>query len=153
MYCSIAILHDSASISVWLSSGRRRKSKSSTSKKEEKLLKQLRQITQLMQEGRLEAASPEMEAEEVPYSADWEGTRLKSESPSSSHHFTKCTFIALIVADFVSRAFKYIFNYKKQFYATRLSYFYFCTLIQATQRRPTQCMMIPTKNADLTPLY
>ncbi|XP_056237774.1 protein RIC-3 [Seriola aureovittata] len=54
-------------------SGRRRKSKTSTSKKEEKLLRQLRQITQLMQEGRLEAASPEMEAEEVPYGADWEG--------------------------------------------------------------------------------
>lgn len=28
-----------------------------------------------MQEGRLEGASPEMEAEEVPYGADWEGTR------------------------------------------------------------------------------
>ncbi|XP_041843379.1 protein RIC-3 [Melanotaenia boesemani] len=55
------------------SSGRRRKSKSSISKKEEKLLKQLRQITMLMQEGRLDGASPEMEAEEVPYSADWEG--------------------------------------------------------------------------------
>ncbi|XP_030270868.1 protein RIC-3 [Sparus aurata] len=54
-------------------SGRRRKSKTSTSKKEEKLLRQLRQITQLMQEGRLEAASPEMEAEQVPYGADWEG--------------------------------------------------------------------------------
>ncbi|XP_068597981.1 LOW QUALITY PROTEIN: protein RIC-3 [Brachionichthys hirsutus] len=53
-------------------SGRRRKSRS-TSKKEEKLLRQLRQITQLMQEGRLEAASPEMEAEEVPYGAEWEG--------------------------------------------------------------------------------
>lgn len=56
-----------------LSSGRRRKSKTTTSKKEEKLLRQLRQITQLMQEGRLEGASPEMEAEEVPYGADWEG--------------------------------------------------------------------------------
>ncbi|XP_039652063.1 protein RIC-3 [Perca fluviatilis] len=55
------------------SSGRRRKSKTSISKKEEKLLKQLRQITQLIQEGRLEALSPEMEAEEVPYCADWEG--------------------------------------------------------------------------------
>ncbi|XP_034738978.1 protein RIC-3 [Etheostoma cragini] len=55
------------------SSGRRRKSKTSISKKEEKLLKQLRQITQLIQEGRLEAVSPEMEAEEVPYCADWEG--------------------------------------------------------------------------------
>ncbi|KAM9860541.1 protein RIC-3 [Aulostomus maculatus] len=54
-------------------SGKRRKSKTSTSKKEEKLLRQLRQITQLMQEGRLEGASPEMEAEEVPYGADWEG--------------------------------------------------------------------------------
>ncbi|XP_045888980.1 LOW QUALITY PROTEIN: protein RIC-3 [Micropterus dolomieu] len=54
-------------------SGRRRKSKTTTSKKEEKLLRQLRQITQLMQESRLEGASPEMEAEEVPYSADWEG--------------------------------------------------------------------------------
>ncbi|KAM4743945.1 protein RIC-3 [Anableps anableps] len=55
------------------SSGRRRKSKTSASKKEEKLLRQLRQITLLMQEGRLEGASPEMEAEEVPYGADWEG--------------------------------------------------------------------------------
>ncbi|XP_070821691.1 protein RIC-3 [Chaetodon trifascialis] len=54
-------------------SGRRRKSKTTTSKKEEKLLRQLRQITQLIQEGRLEGASPEMEAEEVPYGADWEG--------------------------------------------------------------------------------
>ncbi|XP_035507931.1 protein RIC-3 [Morone saxatilis] len=56
-----------------ISSGRRRRSKTTTSKKEEKLLRQLRQITQLMQEGRLEGASPEMEAEEVPYSADWDG--------------------------------------------------------------------------------
>lgn len=54
-------------------SGRRRRSKTTTSKKEEKLLRQLRQITQLMQEGRLEGASPEMEAEMVPYGADWEG--------------------------------------------------------------------------------
>uniref|UniRef100_A0A3Q0QUT3 RIC3 acetylcholine receptor chaperone n=1 Tax=Amphilophus citrinellus TaxID=61819 RepID=A0A3Q0QUT3_AMPCI len=50
-----------------------RRSKTTTSKKEEKLLRQLRQITQLMQEGRLEGASPEMEAEMVPYGADWEG--------------------------------------------------------------------------------
>lgn len=56
------------------SSGRRRKSKTTTSKKEEKLLRQLRQITQLMEESRIEVASPEMEAEEVPYGADWEGT-------------------------------------------------------------------------------
>ncbi|KAM6943243.1 protein RIC-3 [Xenentodon cancila] len=55
------------------SSGRRRKSKTSITKKEEKLLRQLRQITLLMQEGRLEGASPEMEAEEVPYDIDWEG--------------------------------------------------------------------------------
>uniref|UniRef100_A0A3Q2P4T3 RIC3 acetylcholine receptor chaperone n=1 Tax=Fundulus heteroclitus TaxID=8078 RepID=A0A3Q2P4T3_FUNHE len=48
-------------------------SKTSVSKKEEKLLRQLRQITLLIEEGRLEGASPEMEAEEVPYSADWEG--------------------------------------------------------------------------------
>lgn len=73
---SSAIFFNSASISVLLYSGRRRKSKTSTSKKEEKLLRQLRQITQLMQEGRLEGASPEMEAEEVPYGADWEGTCL-----------------------------------------------------------------------------
>ncbi|XP_074523414.1 protein RIC-3 [Halichoeres trimaculatus] len=55
------------------SSGRSRKSKTKPSRKEEKLLRQLRQFTQLMQEGRLEGASPEMEAEEVPYGADWEG--------------------------------------------------------------------------------
>ncbi|XP_005952178.2 protein RIC-3-like [Haplochromis burtoni] len=54
-------------------SGRRRRSNTTTSKKEEKLLRQLRQITQLIQESRLEGASPEMEAEEVPYGADWEG--------------------------------------------------------------------------------
>ncbi|KAJ0056630.1 hypothetical protein NL108_010583, partial [Boleophthalmus pectinirostris] len=39
----------------------------------EKLLRHLRQITELMQEGRLEGASPEVEAEEVPYFAGWEG--------------------------------------------------------------------------------
>lgn len=49
------------------------------SKKEEKLLLQLRQFTQLIQEGRLEGASPEMEAEEVPYGADWEGIVKKME--------------------------------------------------------------------------
>ncbi|XP_077569848.1 protein RIC-3 [Stigmatopora nigra] len=54
-------------------SGRRRKSKSTPTKKEEKLLRQLRQIAQIMQEGRVEGASPEMEAEEVPYTVDWEG--------------------------------------------------------------------------------
>ncbi|XP_053721272.1 protein RIC-3 [Synchiropus splendidus] len=54
-------------------SGRRKKGKTRTSKREEKLLRELRELTQLMQEGRLEGASPEMEAEEVPYGADWEG--------------------------------------------------------------------------------
>ncbi|XP_072321778.1 protein RIC-3 isoform X2 [Eucyclogobius newberryi] len=48
-------------------------SKNKRSKKEEKLLRHLRQITELMQEGRLEGASPEREAEEVPYFAGWEG--------------------------------------------------------------------------------
>uniref|UniRef100_A0A1A7WKP8 Resistance to inhibitors of cholinesterase 3 homolog n=1 Tax=Iconisemion striatum TaxID=60296 RepID=A0A1A7WKP8_9TELE len=57
-------------------SSRKRKNKTSTLRKEEKLLRQLRQISLLMQEGRLEGASPEMEAEEVPYSADWEGSQL-----------------------------------------------------------------------------
>lgn len=47
------------------------------SKKEEKLLLQLQQFTQLIREGRLEGASPEMEAEEVPYGADWEGILKK----------------------------------------------------------------------------
>ena len=51
----------------------RKKSKKSVSKKEEKLLKQLKHITQVIQDGRLEIGSPEMEAEEVPYAADWEG--------------------------------------------------------------------------------
>lgn len=41
------------------------------------MLFQLRQFTQLIQEGRLEGASPEMEAEEVPYGADWEGIITK----------------------------------------------------------------------------
>ncbi|KAK7913315.1 hypothetical protein WMY93_013526 [Mugilogobius chulae] len=52
-------------------SGRSKRSKQS--KREEKLLRHLRQITELMQEGRLEGASPEMEAEEVPYFSGWEG--------------------------------------------------------------------------------
>lgn len=65
-----------------LFSGRRRKSKTSVSKKEEKLLRQLQQITLLMQEGRLEAASPEMEAEEAPYGADWEGMCFSRETPN-----------------------------------------------------------------------
>lgn len=69
----VLLLSLNYSISVLLSSGRRRKSKATTSKKEENLLRELRQITQFMQEGRLEAASPEMEAEEVPYGSDWEG--------------------------------------------------------------------------------
>ncbi|XP_061606946.1 protein RIC-3 isoform X2 [Phyllopteryx taeniolatus] len=74
-------------------SGRRRRSKSTPTKKEEKLLKQLRQIAQLMQEGREEGASPEMEAEEVPYSADWEGypeeTYPEYEVPNYKHEFDR----------------------------------------------------------------
>ncbi|KAM4630472.1 protein RIC-3 [Polymixia lowei] len=54
-------------------SGRSKKKSKRASKREEKLLRQLKQISQLMQEGRLEGASPEMEAEEVPYTSDWEG--------------------------------------------------------------------------------
>ena len=54
-----------------LSSFKRKKSKKGQSKKEEKLLKQLRQITHFMQEGRMEGASPEMEAEEVPGCEDY----------------------------------------------------------------------------------
>lgn len=41
--------------------------------KKEKLRWHFRQITQLMQEGRLEEATPEMEAEELSYDAEWEG--------------------------------------------------------------------------------
>ncbi|XP_011487669.2 protein RIC-3-like isoform X2 [Oryzias latipes] len=71
------------------SSSRRRRSKTSISKKEEKLLRQLRQITLLMQDGRLEGASPEMEAEEMTYGADWEGypeeTYPKTENPCRRH--------------------------------------------------------------------
>ncbi|KAJ3593403.1 hypothetical protein NHX12_005738 [Muraenolepis orangiensis] len=54
------------------SSGKKN-SKKSVSRQEEKLLKQLKHITQVMQEGRLDVGSPEMEAEEVPYTTDWEG--------------------------------------------------------------------------------
>jgi len=43
------------------------------SRQEERLLRQLKHIGQVMQEGRTEMGSPEMEAEEVPYAADWEG--------------------------------------------------------------------------------
>ncbi|XP_069037532.1 protein RIC-3 isoform X2 [Lepisosteus oculatus] len=48
--------------------------KSVTTEHEEKLLRQLNEITRVMQEGRLmEEVSPEKEAEEVPYSEGWEG--------------------------------------------------------------------------------
>ncbi|RVE74494.1 hypothetical protein OJAV_G00022600 [Oryzias javanicus] len=77
------------------SSSRRRRSKTSISKKEEKLLRQLRQITLLMQEGRLEGASPEMEAEEMSYGADWEGypeeTYPKNENPCRRHKVNVAT--------------------------------------------------------------
>ena len=75
---NITLIQQPVSISSILpSSGRRRKSKGTLLKKEEKLFFQLRQFTQLIQEGRLEGASPEMEAEEVPYGADWEGITTK----------------------------------------------------------------------------
>lgn len=100
MDLSSSILHDSASWSVLFSSGRRRKSKTSTSKKEEKLLKQLRQTTQLIHEGRLEADSPEMEAEEVPYCVEWEGTR-RTRNLKAPHILSTC--VALIVENVFSR--------------------------------------------------
>ncbi|XP_028979912.2 protein RIC-3 isoform X3 [Esox lucius] len=44
------------------------------SKQEEKLLRKLSKISRVLQDGRLmEGATPEMEAEMVPYAADWEG--------------------------------------------------------------------------------
>ncbi|KAM9408288.1 protein RIC-3 [Pholidichthys leucotaenia] len=74
-------------------SGRRRKSRTAASKKEEKLLRQLREITALMQEGRLEGASPEMEAEEVPYGADWEGYPEETypDEPCKRHGYETAT--------------------------------------------------------------
>uniref|UniRef100_A0A3Q3KSR5 RIC3 acetylcholine receptor chaperone n=1 Tax=Labrus bergylta TaxID=56723 RepID=A0A3Q3KSR5_9LABR len=56
----------------------------------EKLLKQLREITQLMQEGRFEGASPEMEAEEVPYCADWEYP--EETYPEFDEAYKRCVF-------------------------------------------------------------
>ncbi|KAG7468462.1 hypothetical protein MATL_G00143510 [Megalops atlanticus] len=48
--------------------------KSVSAEHEEKLLRQLKEITRVMQEGRLvEGISPEMEAEEASYTDDWEG--------------------------------------------------------------------------------
>ena len=53
---------------------------------EEKLLQQLKEITRVMQEGKLiegmDGVSPEMEAEEASYTEDWEGT---PEPPLSQH--------------------------------------------------------------------
>ncbi|KAL6469052.1 hypothetical protein MHYP_G00225760 [Metynnis hypsauchen] len=50
------------------------RSRRSSHRKEQRKLRQLRQITRVMLEGRpLEGVSPEVEAEETPYSADWEG--------------------------------------------------------------------------------
>ncbi|KAJ7994979.1 hypothetical protein DPEC_G00255150 [Dallia pectoralis] len=44
------------------------------SKREEKLLRKLSKINRLLQDGRpMEGATPEMEAEMVPYAADWKG--------------------------------------------------------------------------------
>ncbi|XP_050971672.1 protein RIC-3 [Labeo rohita] len=50
------------------------RSRRSTRRREEKKLKQLKEISQMMRERQLrEGASPEEEAEEAPYTADWEG--------------------------------------------------------------------------------
>ncbi|XP_052456765.1 protein RIC-3-like [Carassius gibelio] len=50
------------------------RSRRGTRRREEKKLKQLKEITQMMRERQLrEEASPEEEAEEAPYAADWEG--------------------------------------------------------------------------------
>ncbi|XP_073692726.1 uncharacterized protein ric3a [Garra rufa] len=49
-------------------------SRRSTRKREERKLKQLKEISQIMRERQLrEGATPEEEAEEAPYTADWEG--------------------------------------------------------------------------------
>ncbi|XP_067298954.1 protein RIC-3 [Pseudorasbora parva] len=50
------------------------RSRRGTRRREERKLKQLKEITQMMKERQLrEGASPEEEAEEAPYTADWEG--------------------------------------------------------------------------------
>ncbi|XP_056318931.1 protein RIC-3 [Danio aesculapii] len=50
------------------------RSRRSTRRREERKLKQLKEITQMMRERQLrEGATPEEEAEEAPYNADWEG--------------------------------------------------------------------------------
>lgn len=50
------------------------RSRRGTRRREEKKLKQLKEITQMMRERQLrEGATPEEEAEEAPYTADWEG--------------------------------------------------------------------------------
>ncbi|KAI4884373.1 hypothetical protein NFI96_012419 [Prochilodus magdalenae] len=50
------------------------RSRRGSRRREERKLRQLKQITRVMLEGRpLEGVSPEVEAEETPYSSDWEG--------------------------------------------------------------------------------
>ncbi|KAK7170616.1 hypothetical protein R3I94_000725 [Phoxinus phoxinus] len=50
------------------------RSRRGTRRREERKLKQLKEITQMMKERQLrEGATPEEEAEEAPYTADWEG--------------------------------------------------------------------------------
>lgn len=50
------------------------RSRRGTRRREERKLKQLKEITQMMRERQLrEEASPEEEAEEAPYTVDWEG--------------------------------------------------------------------------------
>lgn len=131
------------SVSVSLSSGRRRKSKTSTSKKEEKLLRQLRQITLLMQEGRLEEASPEMEAEEVPYGADWEGVCQNLNIQAPQIILQSIRLLKIKEADFVSRSFKSVLIIKGFF--MHPNPFFLNTQSQATQKKPTQCMMMMTE--------
>ncbi|KAL1007382.1 hypothetical protein UPYG_G00086020 [Umbra pygmaea] len=70
------------------------------SKQEEKLLRKLSKISRVMQEGRLpEGATPEMEAEMVPYAADWEGyaeeTYPEYDVPCGSRSHHDITFIIL----------------------------------------------------------
>ncbi|RXM27163.1 Protein RIC-3 [Acipenser ruthenus] len=65
--------------------------KSVTSEHEEKLLRQLKEITRAMQEGKLiEGISPEKEAEEGPYMEDWEGYPEETfpiyDEPANSKH-------------------------------------------------------------------
>ncbi|XP_028812566.1 protein RIC-3 [Denticeps clupeoides] len=63
-----------------------------TQRQERKLLRRMKKITQMVEEaGRAEGASPEMEAEEVPYTEDWEGypeeTYPEYDEPCLTHRY------------------------------------------------------------------